>query len=284
MMLQTYSKIPLYRASAQVQIQDERTTAVGNLDANNPMFWQDSEQYYNTQYSILASRGLAKRVVQPHAAAESSALQRQRAAERADRWRSCARRGRRSATTVRGLWSRDEADDAGGRSRPPDENAHRERPHRPVPRRRRTSCRSRRRGWSKSPTSRPIRRSRRWPRRRWPRSTRSRTSICGSRRSPRTCTFLGEEVAKQEKKVTEAEAAMARYRDKQNALSLEDRTNIVGARLNTLNETVTRARTNRLQKEALLQPAEGHRPEERRRGRLSASSRPTRASWKPRRG
>ena len=33
MMLQTYSKIPLYRTSARVVIQDERTTAVGNLNA-----------------------------------------------------------------------------------------------------------------------------------------------------------------------------------------------------------------------------------------------------------
>src|SRR4029453_13377125 len=64
MMLQTYSKVPLYRTSARVLIQDERTTAVGNLNANDPAFWQDSDQYYNTQYSILRSRGLAKRVVQ----------------------------------------------------------------------------------------------------------------------------------------------------------------------------------------------------------------------------
>src|SRR4029453_13816883 len=63
MMLQTYSKIPLYHTSARVLIQDERTTAIGNLNANDPAFWQDSEQYYNTQYSILRSRGLAKRVV-----------------------------------------------------------------------------------------------------------------------------------------------------------------------------------------------------------------------------
>src|SRR5262245_21902461 len=64
MMLQTYSKIPLYRTSARVLIQDERTTStVGNLNANDPAFWQDPEQYYNTQYSILRSRGLAKRVV-----------------------------------------------------------------------------------------------------------------------------------------------------------------------------------------------------------------------------
>ncbi len=41
MMVQTYSKIPLYRASARVQINDERTTAVSNLSANDPVFYQD---------------------------------------------------------------------------------------------------------------------------------------------------------------------------------------------------------------------------------------------------
>ncbi len=62
--------------------------------------------------------------------------------------------------------------------------------------------------------------------------------------------WLGDEVVKQEAKVTEAETAMARYREQQNALSLDDRQNIVGSRLNTLNDTATRARTTRLQKEA----------------------------------
>ena len=62
--------------------------------------------------------------------------------------------------------------------------------------------------------------------------------------------WLTDEVVKQEKKVTEAEMAMAKYREQQNALSLEDRQNIVVARLNTLNDTATQARTTRLQKEA----------------------------------
>jgi capsular exopolysaccharide synthesis family protein len=43
---------------------------------------------------------------------------------------------------------------------------------------------------------------------------------------------------------------MARYREQQNALSLDERQNIVGSRLNTLNDTAVRARTTRLQKEA----------------------------------
>jgi capsular exopolysaccharide synthesis family protein len=62
--------------------------------------------------------------------------------------------------------------------------------------------------------------------------------------------WLGEEVTKQEKKVTEAEEAMTGFRETQNALSLDERQNIVVSRLNTLNDTATRAKTLRLQKEA----------------------------------
>ena len=64
MMLQTYSTIPIYYAASRVQIQDERTVSVANITANDPAFWQDSDQYYKTQYSIIKSRGLAKRVVE----------------------------------------------------------------------------------------------------------------------------------------------------------------------------------------------------------------------------
>src|SRR5919112_2739597 len=63
MMVQTYSTIPIYEAWSRVQIQDERTTQVGTLNANDPAFWQESGPYYQTQYSILQSRGLARRVV-----------------------------------------------------------------------------------------------------------------------------------------------------------------------------------------------------------------------------
>ena len=51
MMVQTYSTIPIYQAASKVQIQDERTTQIGNLNANDPAFWQDPEPYYRTQYS-----------------------------------------------------------------------------------------------------------------------------------------------------------------------------------------------------------------------------------------
>ena len=64
MMLQTYSTIPTFQAQSRVQIQDERTMSVANITSNDPAFWQDAEQHYKTQHSILQSRGLAKRVVE----------------------------------------------------------------------------------------------------------------------------------------------------------------------------------------------------------------------------
>jgi succinoglycan biosynthesis transport protein ExoP len=63
--------------------------------------------------------------------------------------------------------------------------------------------------------------------------------------------WLSQELVKQQKKVEDSERAMAQYREEQNALSLEDRQNIVVARLTQLNDAVTRAKTNRVQKEAL---------------------------------
>jgi capsular exopolysaccharide synthesis family protein len=258
MLLQTYSKIPLYRASAQVQIQDERTTAVGNLDANNPMFWQDSEQYYNTQYSILASRGLAKRVVhklqlQNHPLFNGSAPQARGPV-------ALVRQARQTlGNTVRSLWSRGGAEQAVEATPAPDENAvesglisHFLGGVDIVPQR---STRLVEVAYiSTDPAFAAL----------------AATTLAEEyaqqnldlrlENITKNLAFLGEEVLKQEKKVTEAEAAMADYRDKKNALSLEDRTNIVGARLNTLNETVTRSRTNRLQKEALYLQLKGIDP------------------------
>jgi len=63
--------------------------------------------------------------------------------------------------------------------------------------------------------------------------------------------WLTDELARQKRLVESSERAMAQYREDQNALSLEDRQNIVIARLNQLNEAATRARTNRAQKESL---------------------------------
>jgi polysaccharide biosynthesis transport protein len=72
----------------------------------------------------------------------------------------------------------------------------------------------------------------------------------------RSLTWLSDELVRQKHLVESSERAMAQYREDQDALSLEDRQNIVIARLNQLNEAATRARTNRAQKESLYRRLE----------------------------
>jgi capsular exopolysaccharide synthesis family protein len=62
--------------------------------------------------------------------------------------------------------------------------------------------------------------------------------------------WLVNELANQQQKVQDSEQALAEYREKQNAMSLDDKQNIVLSRLNQVNEAVMRARTARVQKEA----------------------------------
>jgi succinoglycan biosynthesis transport protein ExoP len=247
MMLQTYSTIPLYRASARVVIQDERTTAsIGTLNANDPVFWQDSDQYYNTQYSILRSRGLAKRVVQKlqlqnHRLFNGSAPQNRGPL-------SIVRSARQSlGASVRGLFS---SNDETSEKPAPDESAVESglisqflAGVEIVPEK---ATRLVEIGYTSTDPAFAALAATTLAEEYTQQNLDLRLDTVN-----KNLTWLGEEVAKQELKVTEAEQAMAGYREKQNALSLEDRQNIVVARLNTLNDTATRARTGRLQKEAI---------------------------------
>lgn len=63
--------------------------------------------------------------------------------------------------------------------------------------------------------------------------------------------WLGERLAEQRQQVEQAEAALQGYREQHDAISLEDRENIVVQKLADLNAAVTQAKTARLQKQAL---------------------------------
>lgn len=63
--------------------------------------------------------------------------------------------------------------------------------------------------------------------------------------------WLDKELENQQQKVQDTERALADYRDKQNAMSLDDKQNIVLSRLNQLNEAATKAKTARVQKESV---------------------------------
>ena len=67
----------------------------------------------------------------------------------------------------------------------------------------------------------------------------------------KTLQWLTQEVAKQQSVVQASERMLAEYRENQNALSLEDKQNLIVSRLNQVNDAASRARTSRIQKEAL---------------------------------
>ena len=256
LMVKTYSTVPLYRTASQVLIQDERTTAVGNLNSNDPMFWQESDQYYNTQYSILRSRGLAKRVVrrlnlQNHQLFDGSTpagrgpLQLVREAKHA--LSSAARRVIAGSPAV--PVERSAADE--------------------------TALESALIGQFLSGLQIVPEKATRLVAIVYTSPGAEFAALAANTIAEeyaqqnldlrldainKNLTWLGEEVRRQEAKVTAAEAAMTQYRESQNALSLEDRQNIVVSRLNSLNETVTKARTVRLQKEGLYTQIKGVDP------------------------
>jgi capsular exopolysaccharide synthesis family protein len=247
MMLQTYSQVPMFRTSARVIIQDERSVAIGSLNANDPMYWQDSDQYNNTQYSILQSRGLAKRVVrrlqlQDHPLFNGTAPRRQgimtTIADARRKVSSVVRSmvGRRPAAPPIAAPSADEdAAEAGLISQflggvrivPGVKNRLVDIVYE-----------------SSDPQFAALAAN--------TLAEEYTTQNLELRLATiqKNLQWLSAEVAKQEKKVSDAEAAMTQYREDQNALSLGDRQNITIARLNSLNETVTRQRTERMQKEA----------------------------------
>lgn len=62
-MIQGFTNIPVYLAKAQIEIQSERSTAIPGLSASETQFYEDPEPYYNTQYKILRGRDLARKLV-----------------------------------------------------------------------------------------------------------------------------------------------------------------------------------------------------------------------------
>jgi capsular exopolysaccharide synthesis family protein len=63
--------------------------------------------------------------------------------------------------------------------------------------------------------------------------------------------WLGERLAEQRKQVEQAESKLQQYREQNEAISLDDRQNIVVQKLGDLNAAVTKAKTERIQKEAV---------------------------------
>ena len=185
MMMQAYSQVPMFRTSARVIIQDERSVAIGSLNANDPMYWQDSDQYNNTPGPKHPSKPRPGKACRPAAATEEpSAVQRYGAAPSGLGNDDCGCAAEGVFDAANGDWA--SAATAAGRSAEPRRGCGRSRNHQPVPRRR-----AHRSGREESIGRHRLRIPRpavcpRWRRMRWPRSTPRRISTSGWRRFRRT--------------------------------------------------------------------------------------------------
>ncbi len=256
MMIQTYSTIPIYQASSRVLIQDERTTQVANLNVNDPMFWQDSEQYYKTQYSILQSRSLAERVVKrlnlahhPDFSGEGprphdpiSLIRRGRAA--ASAWiRSLIVRAQQPAAPA--MPPIEEAQDAalanaflGGLTILPEQGT------RLV-----TIVYRHSNPELAAQAANAV-----------AEEYAQQNLDLRLQNTDKMLAWVTAELKRQEDQLTASEADLTKYRESKNALSLGDRQNIVVQRLNTLNDSVIRARTTRLSRETAFNQVKGADP------------------------
>ena len=248
--LQTYTAVPQYRATAQILIQDERTTAVVAFDANDPLFWADPEPYYQTQYRILRSRGLASRVVQRPAVG--------RAAELRGEGPEAPSLGRAIQAVRSWVWESVSS-------------MFTESPDVEPPALDETQAEA-------AVTSAFVSRVEVSPVRNTqlvdvsfvatdPRLATDAVNALAEEyvdqnlelrldAVQKTLTWLTTEIARQQAIVEQSERALADYRESQNALSLGDRQNIVVSRLNQLNAAVTSARTVRVQQEASYRQVE----------------------------
>ncbi len=256
MMIQTYSTIPIYQASSRVLIQDERTTQVANLNVNDPMFWQDSEQYYKTQYSILQSRSLAERVVKrlnlahhpdfsgegPRPRDPISLIRRGRAAASASIRSLIVRAQQPSTPTAPPI---EEAQDAalanaflGGLTILPEQGT------RLV-----TILYRHSNPDLAAQAANTVAEE----------YTQQNLDL-RLQNTDKMLAWVTAELKRQEDQLASSEGELTKYRESKNALSLGDRQNIVVQRLNTLNDSVIRARTTRLSKETAFNQVKGADP------------------------
>ena len=240
-MYQTYTTVPMYRAQARLQIEEEHTAQAEFKDAY--LAYQDPEPYYQTQYRILQGRDLARRAARR--------LKLETVPEFNGTGPTPSRLTRLLATIRAKLMA---PFGAGG--------THQSAPAAPSGEIDENALVA---AFQSRVQVLPVRSSR-------------LVDVAFTSADPefaaravnelaeeyvqqnlefrlentrKTLQWLTQEVAKQQNIVQMSERLLAEYRENQNALSLEDRQNIVIARLNQVNDAVTRARTQRVQREAL---------------------------------
>jgi capsular exopolysaccharide synthesis family protein len=241
--IQSYTAIPVYVAQGRLLIEDERTASVVPGLTADPGYYTDPEPYYQTQFKILVGRDLARRVVKK--------LQLGNVPE----FNGTAVPTQTPLTVARQLVSR--ALIATRIMSPPREV---EPPQLDEDRDESSFVSS----FIGRVAVEPVRGSRLVDvtfRSMDPKFAQQAVNALleeyvaqnlavKQQATQNMLEWLGKELATQQQKVQDSERALAEYRDKQNALSLDDKQNIVTSRLNQLNDAVTKAKTVRVQREA----------------------------------
>jgi len=241
-MYQTYTTIPMYRAQARIQIDEEHTTQTA--DFKEPyLTYSDPEPYYQTQYRVLQGRDLARRAV------------RRLKLETVPEFNGTGPTPTRLTRALEWAKARALAPFTGAPAPAPANT--------PQPG-----------GYNENALVAafqarvqviPVRSSRLVDisfTSADPQFAARAVNVLAEEyvqqnlefrleNTQKSLQWLTQEVARQQNIVQQSERLLAEYRENQNALSLEDRQNIVIARLNQVNDAVTRARTQRVQREAL---------------------------------
>ena len=239
MLVYTFTATPIYKARVQLLIEAEKSNVVSFKE----VIEQDkaTNDYYQTQYRILQSRSLARRTLDRMNAwdvFDSTKAPKKTSIKHGGGGRHHFRGPPRRAETAR------------LRRRTPDE----------------TAAQSRiLNDFLANLTVTPIRNSRlveiefASPHRNvaatgrervWRRRTSNRISSSSSRRRRTRPTGSASAWANSGQAVTASESALQKYREQTDAVSLEERQNIVVQKLADLNAAVTKAKTERIQKEA----------------------------------
>ncbi len=243
MIIQGYSSITVYQAQARLLIEDERSTAVPGLANDQNQFYEDPEPYYQTQYKILKGRDLTRRVI------------RRLHLETVPEFN-----GTKPPTPTPFSMLSDFKNRVMGSTKTAASQAE-------APKVDETADESSLVGAFVSRVDvQPVRGSHLVDVTFISEDPKFAADAANTlideyvsenleiklRSTSSMLEWLDTELATQQKRVEDSERAMAEYREKENALSLDDKQNIVLSRLNSLNDTATRAKTTRVQKESVF--------------------------------
>jgi capsular exopolysaccharide synthesis family protein len=242
LMIQGYSNITRFEAQARLLIEEERTTAVPGITSAMDAYWEDPIPYYNTQYRILRGRELARRVVRK--------LELQNVPEF---------NGSAPPPPTPRVWLNTMRQRVIALVRPAPEPVEAPKPDETSDEAALIS------GFLSRVRVVPVTDSKLvdvYFQSENPQfAARAANTLVDEyaaqnlevkqQSTQNMLEWLQGEVSAQQAKVEQSERELAAYRDRENAMSLDDKNNIVLSRLNALNDAVLRARTVRIEKEAI---------------------------------